>query len=217
MSAEAMGWVLRHSPFRGTTLLVHVCIADVVNDQHGNECWMTVQSLSRKARAGRRTVTTSLTELREAGFLTLLTEGLTGHPNRYRFEYPDVPVVYETRARQIGATQSDNGVTPAPKRLGGQAETANLNSIELKGTQTQRAQHISDAFDRIADDRTRSRSDLRNPAAFKRRVRKSLDDELGERATELLDGRPSLTVSQLAAALEGSNEVLRLIPRRDVS
>jgi len=99
MSADAMGWTFRHSPFVGATLLVHLSIADSVNDQNGNELWMSATNLARKARVSRRTAGISLATLTEAGFLTLLAEA-KAKPTHYRFEFPDgAQVMFETRRR----------------------------------------------------------------------------------------------------------------------
>ena len=51
MSAEATGWVWRHSPWKGehAKFLLHLAVADVVNDAHGNEFWMSQANLAEKS------------------------------------------------------------------------------------------------------------------------------------------------------------------------
>lgn len=86
MSAEATGWVWRHSPYRGAELLVHLAIADVVNDAHDNELWMSTAALAHKARVSRSTVTAALAQMVAAGFLRVLEAGGDHRrPTRYRF------------------------------------------------------------------------------------------------------------------------------------
>ena len=99
MSADATAWVFRHSPLRGSELIVHLAIADSVNDQNGNEFWMAVGRLAEKSRQERRTAGRAVASLVEAGFLTILEDNSTRRkPSRYRFEFPEtVHVVYETR------------------------------------------------------------------------------------------------------------------------
>lgn len=98
MSAEAVGWVYRHSPYAGATFQVHLAVADSVNDQHDNEFWLTRGRLAKKARVSPRSAFTALTTLTEGGFLDLLDESSGRTPSRYRFLYPDVPVVYDSRS-----------------------------------------------------------------------------------------------------------------------
>lgn len=86
MSNEACGWVWRHSPLTGAQLLVHLAIADVVNDAHGNTFWMSTEALARKARTSRSTVTETLRVLREAGLLEVVKAGgQTRAPSVYKF------------------------------------------------------------------------------------------------------------------------------------
>jgi biotin operon repressor len=112
MSAEATGWVFRHSPFKGATFAVHFTIADSVNDQHDNEFWMSQSKLAIKARCSRDTVNVALAALIEDGFLELVEEG-TGrsHANRYRFLYPNADVVWEARKVSAPPTHSTSKVS----------------------------------------------------------------------------------------------------------
>jgi hypothetical protein len=112
VSADATGWVYRHSPFKGATFAVHHAIADSVNDQHGNEFWMSVARLADKARMERRSAGRAVDELLDGGYIECVeADGANlrrlGRPVRYRFLFPEAPVVYETRS--VGAT---GGRTP---------------------------------------------------------------------------------------------------------
>lgn len=100
MSAEAVGWVYRHSPYSGQFLAVHLAIADVVNDQANNQFWMALPRLSEKARVNRGTAKRAIDQMVADSFLTLVekSNGGRSRPSVYRFQFPDVPVVYETRA-----------------------------------------------------------------------------------------------------------------------
>lgn len=91
MSNEALGWVWKHSPYRGVQRLLHIAVADVVNDLHGNEFWMTQSNLADKAGASRRTVGTWLAQAVEDGYLELVEDNTgRGKANRYRFEFPSM-------------------------------------------------------------------------------------------------------------------------------
>lgn len=121
MSAEAVGWVFRHSPLKGAGFAVHLAIADSVNDQHGNELWMRQAVLATKARTTRGTVGRTL---------AAMVEGTTAHPplleliretngkaNLYRFLYPDIEVAYETRGSVGVRAERAGGVSGARTHL----------------------------------------------------------------------------------------------------
>lgn len=106
MSADATAWVYRHSPFNGATFQVHHAIGDSVNDLHRNEFWMSAARLATKARVSVRTARSAVHEIADAGFIELIEEH-THRPSRYRFLFPDVPVVYEARYAAVAALQSE--------------------------------------------------------------------------------------------------------------
>lgn len=110
MSAEASGYVFRSSPYRGTQLAVHLAIADSVNDQYENEFWMSLTTLSKKARVSRSMVREAVIRLVRDGFLTLL-EAHDRQPSRYRFCFPEVAVVYESR-RNPPSDHRRGGIRP---------------------------------------------------------------------------------------------------------
>jgi hypothetical protein len=98
MSAEATGYVYRFCPYRGTTFQVHHAVADSVNDQNDNKFWMRQGPLARKARCGREAANEALATLVTDGFIELLQQGGgRGRPSLYRFLFPDVPVIYDSR------------------------------------------------------------------------------------------------------------------------
>lgn len=102
MSADGIGWVFRHSPFTGSTFLVHLAMGDSVNDQHDNQFFMSVGNLTKKTRLSRKTVQVALRALEARGCLTRISEG-KGEVYCYQFEFPPQPVVFETRGRNENA------------------------------------------------------------------------------------------------------------------
>ncbi len=129
MSAIATGWVWEHSPYKHTSkaaLLVHLAIADVVNDAHDNEFFMSTYNLTTKLGScvSRNTVETTLRDMVARGLLEIIESGgAQRKPTRYRF--------VRTTSQAIGLASQMSGPSLA-KSLG-----ANLkkNSIdELKGT-----------------------------------------------------------------------------------
>lgn len=121
MSGDALGYVVRHSPFKGATFTVHLCIADSMSDLHGNRFWMSTTTLAAKARVSRKSASEAIGELVNGGFLSVLTSPIreednkpTGRPGQYQFEYPDAPLVFETRWSLRGVT---TGGTPGSERV----------------------------------------------------------------------------------------------------
>lgn len=101
VSAEAVGWVYRRSPYTGGTFSVHLAIADTASDVHGYELWMALGKLARKARVSRPTCQKAVEQMVADGLLTVVTQsnGGRGRPSRYRLELPERPTVWEPRAR----------------------------------------------------------------------------------------------------------------------
>src|SRR5580765_4832179 len=75
MSAEATGWTWTHSPYSGAQLLVHLAIADVVNDLHDHKFWMSTETLARKAKVSRSTVVATLSDMVERGLIVVVESG----------------------------------------------------------------------------------------------------------------------------------------------
>ncbi len=105
MSLDALAYVIRQSPYRDKAFIVHSMIADVVNDANDNKFFMAVDTLARKSRVSRSTVLRTLATMTSDGFLERIGRELTADgkertdlPVRYRFLFPDVPVVFETRS-----------------------------------------------------------------------------------------------------------------------
>lgn len=90
MSAEAIGWTFKHSPYSGTHLVVHLAIADVVNDGHDNQFFMAVDRLAAKTRSTRRTVQGALKQLVDDGYLHIVRPANQHNPTCYRFLFEPV-------------------------------------------------------------------------------------------------------------------------------
>jgi hypothetical protein len=109
VSAEAVGWVYRYSPYEGATFAVHLAVADSVNDQGDYEFWMRQNRCAEKARLGRQTVNTALRQLVDDGFLALV-KVTPGGANRYLFLMPDVPQKLSFAPRKVSPQ-----TTPTPQ------------------------------------------------------------------------------------------------------
>ena len=116
MSSDAIGWTWRHSPFKGTTLAVHLAVADSANDQHDYRFWLNQKTLAVKVRSSRQSVGVALSKLEGEGFLRRIRGGKSaGSSAEYRFVFKrHVPVVYESR--RVADIEGDKKArTPAKK------------------------------------------------------------------------------------------------------
>jgi len=125
MSAEAMGFVFRHSPYKGAALMVHLAIADSVNDQNGNKFWMSLGKLATKCRQSRQTVVAAVEAMKHDGWLSELKRE-HGSTTLYQFNFVDSAVVYESR---WGVVTDDRGVS---SETTGGVVTDDTNPIEPK-------------------------------------------------------------------------------------
>ena len=114
MSAEATGWVWKNSPYSGAQLLVHLAIADVVNDAHDNEFWMSGFKLARKAKVSRATVTTTFADMQRDGLLVMLESGAaTRTPSRFRFVMTSATTgIVDSCGKDGGLGQSNEATMP---------------------------------------------------------------------------------------------------------
>lgn len=110
MSAEAVGYVFRHSPFTGATFAVHLAVADSVSDLNSNLFWMSQTKLAAKARCGRAAANKALKTLVEAGFIELEREGGgRSQTALYRFLFPQSEVQFESRHKTVASDDSIPG------------------------------------------------------------------------------------------------------------
>lgn len=137
VSAEATGWTWRHSPFKTPArFLIHLAIADVVNDGHGNEFWMSNIALAGKTGTARETVTRVLDEMKNADPPLVTVLGcLPSRSSRfpivnYRFEMPDLPLrdFYKRRSSDERSPVTSDERSPEP---------VTTDHTELKRTQEQ--------------------------------------------------------------------------------
>lgn len=133
MSAEATGWVWRNSPYSGAQLLVHLAIADVVNDAHDNEFWMSTYKLATKAKVSRSTVTATLSEMVRDQLLVVMSSGQqTREPSRYRFIGPSAT----TGLVALGQSE------PATRPIEPESLDRSPRAIPKEITQEQKAEQI---------------------------------------------------------------------------
>lgn len=153
MSAEAVAYVTKYSPYTGNTFVIHLMIADVVNDTHGNEFFMATDNLARKSRASKRTAQRAIDTFVADGFLTLKAPAKQHYPAVYQFVFRGgLPVVYENSGvseshpsepvdnfgsgvtfEHSGVTNETSGVTSCPPEVTPCHPNSNNsnNSIEL--------------------------------------------------------------------------------------
>lgn len=88
MSIEALTDAWENSPYTLGALHVHLVIANLVNDQHANQFWMSRAKTAAKARVSISTVDTALHRMIEDGWLTLVAEGGgRGVTSKYQYHF----------------------------------------------------------------------------------------------------------------------------------
>lgn len=100
-----MNYVWENSPYTGTKKLIHLAIADVVNDMHDNEFFMTNENLAQKATCSREYANRVLKEMVAAGALEEL--GRKGIVIKYRFLFQGVTRVHSKcdESSQVSVTR----------------------------------------------------------------------------------------------------------------
>lgn len=93
--------------------LVHLVIANCVNDMYEEEFWASVATIQRQTGLARSTVQNAIGLLVEFGHLEMLSEK-PGKPTRYRFIYtPSLKVAEDRAARESGTHLPDQEAEPA--------------------------------------------------------------------------------------------------------
>jgi len=125
VSAEASGWAWKNSPYSGTGMVLHLAVADVVNDAHGNEFWMTQTNLAKKARCTRQTANEWLGQAVDDGLLEVVEDNRTaGKPSKFRLLMPVEGGVGKSDTLEGGGVgKPDRGVSANPTPGVGKSDT----------------------------------------------------------------------------------------------
>lgn len=128
MSTDALSWTFRHTPMKGAGYQVHIALADWVSDMYGYRFWANQRKIASKARVSRQTVNKVLDDMEALGLITLLANNqASGKPNEYRFNMPDLPVLWNSGGVASGDTplvnRGDKGVSTEATRVSTEATT----------------------------------------------------------------------------------------------
>ena len=129
MSIKAMTWVFEESPYKGVERLIHLAIADVVNDGHDNQFWMSQGRLASKANCSRKAVNSAIGKMIEAGHLVLISAGSGQQPNMYQMVLG--VTTGDTSDGRVGVTTGD---TSCNHRLHLDAPTPYSNNSTERNT-----------------------------------------------------------------------------------
>lgn len=113
MSAEAVGWVYRYSPYKGAEFAIHLAIADSVSDLYENSFFMRLAKLGRKARVSRETASRAIGKMIEQGFLEASegrSKGGFSDVGKYHFLMPVTPQVFDPKF--VPTVTTDHGDDP---------------------------------------------------------------------------------------------------------
>ena len=140
MSLEAYTAVWSRSKAQGTTLLVHLALADCANDAHRGWCWPGIDYIAKKSRLSRRSVCTKLQELEDIG--EVYTDHYAGPNccNRYLLllvsggkvtEAPHAKEAVQIAPVQTSAHPENNGESETPVQ--GSAPVQDLHDANCMG------------------------------------------------------------------------------------
>lgn len=133
MSVQAMSDVLEHSPFAGATFLVHLLIADTVNEQNEYHYWAAQDYLAKKCRLTTRSVRRAITELVDAGYLVVVKRPGRYETVTYRFVFHERLSKSRPDTMSYESASSDRTPSPAGRTSGPDERTqCPTNPIEHK-------------------------------------------------------------------------------------
>jgi DNA-binding transcriptional ArsR family regulator len=192
MSHEARMWAAKCSPYRHSTFAIHRHLADVANEPHGNELFMSVRSIAAATRLSDRTVQRALRRFVSDGYLEVLEER-PGGTTRYRFLMP-------TNPRQPVTPDNLSPLTPRPGRGDIRAASTpdNLSPKQKEGSNRTRTEHTP-----LPPSRGEVRDGIDVDAAFEHwwaRYPKKVDKQRARRRFEAALQRA--TLNELTAGLE---------------
>jgi len=113
-----------------SALLVHLALADVTNDTHGNALWCSLATLSEKTRLDRATVVRAL-DLLVAEYLLEETQR-PGRTTLYRFKMPQLPVAGCDGSEGDSYWDELQDATGGSQKAMGPVAGCDPNSIELE-------------------------------------------------------------------------------------
>ena len=129
-----MTWVFNHSPFTLGTRLVHLALADVANDDHGNRLWLKRSRVAEKAKLSLASVDRALAELVKEGYLVRITEGGgRGKPSEYRLVMKAPQNDEVSREAETSSSVGGNLLTDARETSSSCDSRLLLTQEELKG------------------------------------------------------------------------------------
>lgn len=103
-----MTWVFDHSPYTLGTRLLHLAIADIVNEDNDWLLWASQPKLAAKAKVSIPTVGSGLKRMCADGYLELVEKNV-GRPSVYRFLRPTPK---ESEGSSSSDPESSPGATP---------------------------------------------------------------------------------------------------------
>jgi hypothetical protein len=116
VSGRATGDAFENSPYTGSVFLVHLAIADVVNDTCGNRFWMGNEALAKKARVSVSTAKAALATMVRDGWLERVsTGGGRGRHTEYRYVIGGPNVRSETSQSPAGSVDEAADETGQPQ------------------------------------------------------------------------------------------------------
>ena len=146
MSIEAMNHVWKNTNYPAGQSFVLLAIADIVNDVHDNELYMSVPNLARKCKCSDRTIQRALDQFEKDGWLNKVVKNAGRNPERFIFNFiiPEVTIC-QTEIPEVTICQTEipevTNLTARGDKLGN-LEVTNPVSIPISYTKLNQVKPI---------------------------------------------------------------------------
>lgn len=202
-----MTWVFDHSPYTLGARLVHLAIADIVNDDNDWLLWASKARIAKKAKVSPPTVTAAFVRMLGDGYLELVEERV-GAPSVYRFLRPSTPQESEP-SPAVDPPSSQPATPQAARRDPPSSEDPSLFSTQGEPNVEQNGDDSrwegADALCARLADRMQSRNGHR--PAISRQWRRDMDLLLRRGPSEWDEPQP-IPTERVARVIDGIFSIL---------
>ena len=107
MSAEGQAFVEKHSPYSGTTYMIHLRMGMLANETHGYRLFSGDKYLAELCRCSLKTLQRAREKMIDDGFLVMIRPATGQKPAEYEFIFKKVGGHFD----QVGGHPDENGWT----------------------------------------------------------------------------------------------------------
>lgn len=126
VSDRGRSFVTQRSPYKGASFFVHYFLGDLENEDNDHILWLSLSKLSLRLRMHENTVYKAVNQMVDDGFLVRLDDDSNrrrGTPRRFRFVFPDVPVIFHPDRPPSPSDRVGEDDSSPSQRVGGHPAT----------------------------------------------------------------------------------------------